>query len=385
MGTAGLWYIGIILETLATMSGTLGKQMIRLSENIKDSNPRCSSIIFKVGLVVNTVTGPVLEIGAYAFAPQSLVAPFNGLDAVWNTLFAPCILKEQLTKRYVIGAAIVVAGTAGAGSFGSHRDQVYTLEYAEEKLISLRVLLYCIFLLLWFALNRFYLMKWPIGSPIRGLSLGWTAGALSGNAWCMKAILELAKSSIFNKDGSIWLHWLPYVLAIGALFFAISNLVYMTKGLQEFEALFMITIYEGSVIVAGSVSGAVVLNDLNDLEPWRVGMYSFSIALIVTGMYVIFTQQLVPKTKVSKNVDACDEAPDQVDAVKLELRAPSHEEHPEAPVDAPGIVDVENQDPGPGGDPPNIIGSPLLNHLEAALSSSKRFRQTSEEQHDSPA
>lgn len=36
---------------------------------------------FRVGLVTNTAVGPLIDVAAYSFAPQSLVAPFGGLVA----------------------------------------------------------------------------------------------------------------------------------------------------------------------------------------------------------------------------------------------------------------------------------------------------------------
>ena len=52
----------------------------------------------RLGLVFNTACGPLLEVAAYTFAPQSTLAPFGGLDTVWNALLAPCTLGEKFTK-----------------------------------------------------------------------------------------------------------------------------------------------------------------------------------------------------------------------------------------------------------------------------------------------
>eukprot|EP00413_Alexandrium_margalefii_P016625 CAMPEP_0204548578 /NCGR_PEP_ID=MMETSP0661-20131031/23683_1 /ASSEMBLY_ACC=CAM_ASM_000606 /TAXON_ID=109239 /ORGANISM="Alexandrium margalefi, Strain AMGDE01CS-322" /LENGTH=54 /DNA_ID=CAMNT_0051555499 /DNA_START=29 /DNA_END=190 /DNA_ORIENTATION=+ len=54
------------------MSGTIGKQLIRLSETRKRKNPAFSKTAFVIGMVVNTVCGPILDMAAYSFATQSL-------------------------------------------------------------------------------------------------------------------------------------------------------------------------------------------------------------------------------------------------------------------------------------------------------------------------
>ena len=89
------------------------------------------AIRFRAGLFTNTVVGPLIDVSAYSFAPQSLVAPFGGrrtadpggrveeggvffcvfslfcwscggLDVVWNALLAPFILKEKLTRPVAV-------------------------------------------------------------------------------------------------------------------------------------------------------------------------------------------------------------------------------------------------------------------------------------------
>lgn len=293
-----LWYVGVAFEIVSTMSGTIGKQLIRLSENVKKKAPPLSRTLMVVGLVVNTVCGPLLDTAAYSFATQSLIAPFGGLDVVWNAALAPCILGEKLTKRRLIGCILLMTGTIMSGAFGNHEDAEYTLEYLEETLVNLRVLMYFVGFAVWFLINKLFLMKQPAGSAIRGVSLGATAGSIAGNMFCVKGAIELIQRSIHYQEGEIWLHWLPYVLLVGAAFFALSNVVYMTQGLREYEALFMVTIYEGSMIMSGCLSGAVVLMDLKGLAAWRCVMYFVSIAIIAVGMYVIFSQEAMNKSSL---------------------------------------------------------------------------------------
>jgi len=289
--SAAMWYVGVALEIVSTMSGTIGKQLIRLAELRKRSNPYSSKMVFYAGLIINTLVGPVVDMAAYSFAPQSLIAPFGGLDVVWNALLAPYFLHEQLTAMRAFGCLLIVVGTTLAGAFGNHTDSEYTLEYLEETLVTVRVLIYFLIFFAWFLLNRFVLMKRPVGSALRGVSLGCTAGTIAGNMFCVKAAIELIQRSIHEQEGEIWLHWLPYVMLTGAIFFALTNVIYMTQGLTEYEALFMVTIYEGSMIVSGCVSGSIVLLDLKGLQGWRVGLYFCGVATIIAGMYVIFSQE----------------------------------------------------------------------------------------------
>ena len=41
-----------------------------------------------------------------------------------------------------------------------------------------------------------------------------------------------------------WSNWLPWALLAGALFFAITNVPYMARGMRQYEALFMVTVFQ---------------------------------------------------------------------------------------------------------------------------------------------
>jgi len=287
-GTGRLWALGVGLEVVSTLSGTAGKQLIRFSELLRRRKaPALAKPFFIAGLLVNTIMGPILDMAAYSFAAQSLIAPFGGLDVIWNAALAPYLLSEQLTRSRMAACALIFAGTLLTGAFGPHLDKEYTAQALEEQLVAVRVPLYLAVLLAFVLLNILGPMRRPKGDLLRGLSLGMTAGSIAGNMFCVKAAVELIETSIWNNDGEPWRHWITYALLLGAAFFALTNLHFLTRGLLEYEALFMVTVYEGSMIVANCISAAVVLQELGSLEPWRVALYVLSVFLVCFGMFVI--------------------------------------------------------------------------------------------------
>ena len=58
---------------------------------------------------------------------------------------------------------------------------MYTIEYIEATLFNERVLIYFLCFLAWYSFNQFFLMRWPTGTFIKGLSYGLTAGSLAGS------------------------------------------------------------------------------------------------------------------------------------------------------------------------------------------------------------
>lgn len=284
-----LFLAGIFLEVLSTLAGTAGKQLIRLSElQERHKAFKASRITFGIGMATNTLAGPLLDIAAYSFAAQSLIAPFGGLDVVWNGAFAPYFLKEKMTPTRMISCTLIFLGTLSSALFGTHSDTEYTVSILEDLLFDARVLIYLSALAVFVAFNILLPMRCPKGHIFRGVALGVTAGTIAGNMFCVKAAVELAESSLVRSDqGEVWTHWLPYVVIAGAVFFALSNLIFLTRGLLEFEALFMVTIYEGTMIVSNCVSANVILLEAKGLETWRLVGYCICIVVVVIGMVTI--------------------------------------------------------------------------------------------------
>merc|ERR1719480_449255 len=71
---------------------------------------------------------------------------------------------------------------------------------------------------------------------------------------------------------------------IGAGVFAFGNLAFMTRGMLEYEALFMVTVYEGSMIVSNCASANVVMLEAEGLPYWRLAVYCGSVLLVILGM-----------------------------------------------------------------------------------------------------
>ena len=87
-------------------------------------------------------------------------------------------------------------------------------------------------------------------------------------------------------------------LRLGAAFFAIVNAYFLTRGLQHYEAFFMITTVEGSMILSASLSGAIVLLDVRHLEAWRICMYSLCVLLVISGMITVFRGEASSKSSL---------------------------------------------------------------------------------------
>eukprot|EP01043_Picozoa_sp_COSAG02_P017795 COSAG02_NODE_816_length_16859_cov_15.645764_1_plen_102_part_00 len=80
--------VGVTIAVISSVVGTLGKQLLRYAELQRQSGGSWAARAQVLGVLGQMVMSPVLDIVALGWAPQTVLAPFNGLSLVWNTILA---------------------------------------------------------------------------------------------------------------------------------------------------------------------------------------------------------------------------------------------------------------------------------------------------------
>ena len=180
-----LWWVGILLDAAATLAGTAGKQLLRFAVITK--NP----MYYPLGLLCTAVVDPAFDISAYGFAAQSIIAPCAGMVVVWNVLLAPWTLGERLTRSRKMGGFLICLGTVGVGVFGNHTNCKRTVD--EYLLLFVRPVAcgyYLLFALWTLVCLHFFCSSSP---AVSGFFMGAYGGALAGNMFTTKAVVEMFK------------------------------------------------------------------------------------------------------------------------------------------------------------------------------------------------
>ena len=158
---------GIFIAVGSSIVGTLGKQLLRYAELQRQSGGAWAGKAQVLGVLGQMVLSPLLDIVALGFAPQTVLAPFNGLTLVWNTLLAPVVLGESLSRSRVGSCVVITAGMVLNGVASASREEheapatpepeepteVYTIAQLEAVLYRDVVLLYMLCLAAWIAAN----------------------------------------------------------------------------------------------------------------------------------------------------------------------------------------------------------------------------------------
>jgi hypothetical protein len=83
-----------------------------------------------------------LDVAAFGFAPQSMLSPMGALTLVFNTVLAPKLLGETLSRRDIFGTAVIVAGTVITVSFAPRATPEYTVSIIRDLYMRFVVLVY---------------------------------------------------------------------------------------------------------------------------------------------------------------------------------------------------------------------------------------------------
>jgi len=270
--------------------------------------------------LMTTIVGALLDAAAYGFAAQSVIAPLNGLEITLNILLAPCVLHEKVTLAHVAGTLLVAGGASLTSVFGPHDSATPSFEELQELLFRWNVLIYVVGFASGLVLCAVVVKVRPkeAGDKARGIALGVAAGSLAGNMWFVKCAVGLLKLG-FSGDWSPWSHWLPYALVVSAVLVAVGNVPLMVMGLQEYEAVFMVTLFGGSSIVMACVSGDVVLLEMQGQSTFNRVAFWMSVLSMILGLLVINTTSV---QGADKNGDEVQElSPRELDEQETRQRA----------------------------------------------------------------
>ena len=133
----------------------------------------------------------------------------------------------------------------------------------------------------------------------------------------------------YNPFLTVW----PYFFIFVSLTLACVSLWMLAVGLRTFEALYMITVFEGFMIISGAISGNLVMNEKQGL-PWlNVGLYVCGIGIILSGLYVLCTGERASsgggRLLETRNMQPAREAP--VCSIELPDSESAHHRETDSP------------------------------------------------------
>jgi len=340
-----LWYVGVLLMVLSTFFGALGNVCIKQSFNVEASAAADSSLtpaarrrarlvswaFWILGAPVFTIVlGAVMNVAAFAFAAQSLLSPFAATTIVWNSLLAPCCLRERLTRRDLAGTFVVVAGCAVAGASAPHSAATYTLDELLRLYAAPAFIAYAVAVAV--ALGGACVGRRATAPPaLRRLCASALPGLIVGNTNVLaKSLSELLAQCFAHTppDFSAYLHaasWYPSagpgpgpgpspgpnprrnphpspspspkpepkpkpnprLISLGALLLPLSNLYFLGRALEAFSASKVVPVYFSTIVLVSTCSGGIYFGELGGLGAGAATGLALGVLLVLCGVYLI--------------------------------------------------------------------------------------------------
>ncbi|DBA02418.1 TPA: hypothetical protein N0F65_007237, partial [Lagenidium giganteum] len=273
-----LWVLGVALSLTATLFGTLGKVLLKLAHT--------SSQTYTIKLAATLcvfVLNPVFDALSYAYAAQSILAPMAGFSVVWNIVLSPYVLKEKLSIHDIKGTALILVGCVMVGISGSHAtpthhsDEIYALFSGSTFMRYAVAAISAAVWLVWIIYTFDRTDGW------RRFAYGALSGLVGGNLFFLKASVEL-----LAEGGHIWSCVETYLIFAGALASAGGGIYVLDLGLREYDALYLVAIYQTFLIIIGSISGVIFFHENSDMQSWwQALVYPVSIITTVAGVVIL--------------------------------------------------------------------------------------------------
>jgi multidrug transporter EmrE-like cation transporter len=129
--------LGTISYHLAKAFQKQGIESLKLRSEVKKRGKK--SAIYIIGFILNNALAG-FQFLALQFGEMSLYSSVFGIGLVALMLYAHYILKEQISKRELLGAVLIIIGTVGIGIFSIFYSLVEPTVIFENFIISLYIL-----------------------------------------------------------------------------------------------------------------------------------------------------------------------------------------------------------------------------------------------------
>ena len=261
--------------------------------------------LWRFGLSL-VVLGSLSDFIALMFAAQSIIAPLGSLTLVWNTLLAPCLLHEQVTRSDLIATAAIVMGSSLSVACADHRDRLYSPHELFELFARLRFVLYA--LSVSGGMLGLYLL-------IRGLDDGQQAGSRSlrfhrRQRFCYAALAGLlgGQSVLLAKcvgallvssmagQSLLLLHYQSYAIGLLLALTVASQLHFLNEGLRLFTSSYIIPVYQSFWILSSVSSGMIFFGEWKGVfDQLGSGLgFPLGVAVTVAGVCALSQRGAAP-------------------------------------------------------------------------------------------
>lgn len=297
----GLWVAGFTISVVFSILNSIGinLQKYSLQANAKEVTKRvsCCQPIWMLGFIL-ICTGSLLDFVAFGMAPQSLLAPLAALSLVWNLIIAPIIHKETITRHNLIATAIIFLGVTMTVIFAGHSTPSYDLDDLLQLYCKPIMFLYIASIIifvacLWQAKTRIERTGVGVNELYHVICYGGIAGSFGGQSVLLaKSVVELIKTALWGSGTmNAFKHYETYVMIGGLATCLICQITTLNGGLERFDALVMVPVYQSFWILTSVLGGIIYFEEYISMTPFQALMFTAGSSITLFGIYYLLAGQ----------------------------------------------------------------------------------------------
>jgi len=227
------------------------------------------------------------------------------MTLVLNMFMAPIFLKEKLTWWDIFCTILILMGTILALCFGDKNNMPYTLNdlidlYTRlEFLIFVGIFFLGVILMVIFLWRSIYRLQRP-PSPeydehARNIdhryvlfaypSFGGFAGAAS--VLFAKSAIEMAKSSMSGRSPTDVQSPIFALFLLGAGLAIWVQCLFLNKGLEKGDALFIVPVYQVSWVFTNTMVGLIYFRDYWGMTKTQISVFATGVVIALVGVYLL--------------------------------------------------------------------------------------------------
>lgn len=289
------WYIGVLISSTASFMGTGGKLLLKYSHNVQDASDgessKRSKIALWIGFACIFIFNPILDLVSYHFAEQSILSPLSALSILWATLFSPYFLQEKLTRRDMIGSALIIVGVVIVIVAGDHNSKEYSVRDVIDHYHSSSFVIYILIEASLFSAMIAHMVYGREGK-LKNVCYGLIGGVIGGNFYMVKCTVVL-----FGHIADIWEHHETYFIFAGTIFCTVGGVAFLNKALKRDDAITVIPLYESALILNGSISAIAFWHAWDNFAKWQLALFPFGPLVSLGGVIILSTKPLKTKNR----------------------------------------------------------------------------------------
>jgi uncharacterized membrane protein len=280
------WFIGLIIAFISMLIKVLGTNLQKLSHRNEDRK-YCSNIHWVSGFVL-TCTGAVVDMGALALAPQSMIASLGGLTLVINIFVAKMLLGENMKKIQYFTTFIIVLGTTFTIIFSPKKEEDNDISNIKKMYESFTFIFYGIFITFSIGLIRLLnhiFKKNKTHDKLRGFLLPISSGAIAAqNMFFGKTFMRLLVHSIEYKTTEIIKEYIIYVNLVCLILCLVLHVKWLNEALKNHKATLVVPINKSIWIITSIFAGIFVMGENFGDNNYTQFIFYIGILIIIIGL-----------------------------------------------------------------------------------------------------